>query len=279
MSDLPQWAAGIAPNTAICTLFEGDYHFGLAVFVNSLVQSGYRGTVWAGYRGPLPPWLNQLSQVDAQRNEYVVADCVRMVFVPLKVDWHFTNFKPQFMLDLLAGPARKSQYLWYFDPDIFLRCNWSFFTKWQRYGIALCEEIVNYNLRENSPIRMQWMDVGAAMGLAGPRLLSQYFSGGMVGVGAAHAAFLELWKRILEQAAAMGYDLYDIQAWNARYAFQCNRSGRVEHGSDVYQLSLDHHGSGSHGLYPFRIYNVPCCGREALERIAAAPGRKRRSTI
>ena len=207
MSDLPQWAAGIAPNTAICTLFEGDYHFGLAVFVNSLVQSGYRGTVWAGYRGPLPPWLNQLSQVDAQRNEYVVADCVRMVFVPLKVDWHFTNYKPQFMLDLLAGPARKSQYLWYFDPDIFLRCNWSFFTKWQRYGIALCEEIVNYNLRENSPIRMQWMDVGAAMGLAGPRLLSQYFSGGMVGVGAAHAAFLELWKRILEQAAAMGYDL------------------------------------------------------------------------
>ena len=193
--------------TAICTLFEGDYHFGLAAFVNSLVRSGYTGTVWAGYRGPLPPWLNQLKKENAQYGEYLVTDCIRLVFVPLKVDWHFTNYKPQFMLDLLAGPAHESEYIWYFDPDIFLRCNWSLFAKWQRYGIALCEEIINYNLRENSFLRMQWSEIGRAMRLGEPRALSQYFSGGMVGVSRADVNFLELWKSILDQAQSMGYDL------------------------------------------------------------------------
>ena len=48
-------------STGICTLFEGDYHLGLAAFLNSLMRAGYAGTVWAGYRGALPPWLGQLN--------------------------------------------------------------------------------------------------------------------------------------------------------------------------------------------------------------------------
>lgn len=39
----------------ICTLFDGDFHYGLAAMLNSLVQAGYKGTVWAGYRGALHP--------------------------------------------------------------------------------------------------------------------------------------------------------------------------------------------------------------------------------
>jgi hypothetical protein len=31
------------------------------------------------------------------------------------------------MLNLLANEARDCKYLWYFDPDIFVKGSWSFF--------------------------------------------------------------------------------------------------------------------------------------------------------
>jgi len=191
----------------ICTLFEGDYHLGLAAFVNSLVRAGFNGTVWAGYRGALPPWLSQLRKENAGEDEYSAADQIRLVFLPLATKMHLTNYKPQFMLDLLAGKAAECEYLWYFDPDIFIRCYWSFFEKWLTYGIALCEETVNYNMAENNPMRMQWIDLGTELGIGEPRLLHQYFSGGMVGVARANAGFLQIWKQILDSVSRAGYDL------------------------------------------------------------------------
>src|ERR1039457_462980 len=83
---------------AICTLFEGDYHFGLAAFVNSLVRAGYAGTLWAGYRGALPPWLYQLKRLEDRDCEYMVDDQIRLVFLRVETDMHLTNYKPQFML-------------------------------------------------------------------------------------------------------------------------------------------------------------------------------------
>lgn len=194
--------------TAICTLFEGDYHLGLAAFINSLVQAEYEGTIWAGYRGGLPPWLNQLSRTgDSKHDVFCVGNTLRLALLPLETKVHLTNYKPQFMLDLLAGDAQDCDYLWYFDPDIFLRCNWSFFRNWQTNGIALCEEIVNYNLPENSPIRCAWAKIGSDMGLGAARPVRGYFNGGMVGISAAQSSFLHLWKRIVDQAVSSSYDL------------------------------------------------------------------------
>lgn len=195
------------PRATICTLFEGDYHLGLAAFVNSLVHAGYKGTVCAGYRGELPPWLNQFRRITGNDDKFDVTEDVRLILLRLDTQVHLTNYKPQFMLDLLTGYADDCDYLWYFDPDIFLRCNWSFFAKWQTNGIALCEEIVNYNLSENSPLRCHWKQIGMEMGLGMPRPVRGYFNGGMVGISAAHSSFLNLWKRILDQAVLVSYNL------------------------------------------------------------------------
>ena len=59
---------------SICTLFEGDYHYGLGPLVNSLYTNGYRGVIWVGYRGALPPWAQPRSAAqgfeDSHRNPF-----------------------------------------------------------------------------------------------------------------------------------------------------------------------------------------------------------------
>lgn len=191
--------------TGICTLFEGNYHIGLAAFVNSLFGAGYAGRVWAGYRGALPPWLDQLERT-ADPRTYLVEGKIQLIFCPLETDFHFTNYKPRFMLDLLAGPARDCGYLWYFDPDIFVRCKWSFFAHWQECGIALCHETVRNVLPADSPLRHRWIQTAESIGLGNPQALNYYFNGGMVGVSVAHASFLKTWKRILDHVHINGYD-------------------------------------------------------------------------
>jgi hypothetical protein len=208
--------------TAICTLFEGDYHFGLAAFLNSLVHAGYVGTVWAGYRGALPPWLDQLQPTNGAENEYLIAGKVRLVFLTPATAIHLTNFKPEFMLSLLAGPARACDYLWYFDPDIFLRVPWQFFAKWQRCGIALCEEIVDNSLPEDAPLRHEWIEIASTIGLRNPRALNRYYNGGMVGVAPAQAGFLEVWRRLIERAGAAGCDLTTFMPGDRQMPFHAS---------------------------------------------------------
>jgi hypothetical protein len=196
----------------ICTLFDGDFHFGLAALLNSLAQSGYKGTVWAGYRGAMPPWVDQLKRLDGPGDAYMVTEEIRVVFVLLETGIHLALYKPQFMLDLLAKQARGCEYIWFFDSDIFLRGKWSFFLSWQRFGIAVCQDILHHFLPEHDPLRQEWGEIAFGMGLGKPRVLCQYFNSGLVGVPAAQADFLQLWQRLIEKAGAMGMDLKCISS-------------------------------------------------------------------
>jgi hypothetical protein len=214
MPEGSQSGASPEQQSGICTLFEGNYHLGLAAFLNSLVHADYSGTVWAGYRGAPPPWLDQLEKTATEGQEFIIAGRVRLVLLQLTTPIHLTNYKPQFMLDLLQGPARECEYLWYFDPDICLRAQWTFFADWQRYGIALCQELVNNNLPEDAPLRHEWMEIASSLGLKNPRPLSRYYNGGLVGVSAIHTSFLDSWRRLIDHAPSLGLDLREMMPGN-----------------------------------------------------------------
>ena len=187
-------------SAAVCTLFEGDYHYGFGALVNSLYANGFRGTVWAGYRGELPPWARPAETFGEHSVFKVFGDCI-IRFVPLQTKAHLTNYKPDFMR-LVLKLAPETEALYYFDPDIIVAAPWSFFGEWVSCGVALCED-VNSPLYENHPRRVAWRRHFGPLGMPLTYKGPQYANGGFQGVARGDFAFLKTWQKAQELMAPM----------------------------------------------------------------------------
>jgi hypothetical protein len=194
--------------SVICTLFEGDYHYGVAALTNSLYQNGYRGAVFAGYnKASLPGWASAA----VPDKEILFNDTVTLAikpdlaihFVSLDTNHHLTNYKPDFMLQVSQRLGSDVEALYYFDPDIVVAAPWSYFEEWVTCGIALCED-VNSPLPERHPRRMAWRKSFGGRGFNLKFKNEIYVNGGFVGVTKLNLPFLDIWKKIQE---AMGFEI------------------------------------------------------------------------
>lgn len=189
-------------SSSICTLFEGHYHYGLAAFVNSLHQYGFRGPVFAGYKGNLPDWCKDAPQ-NASLNwpgatTYTVAPGLSIHFLPLETEFHLTNYKPYYMIRLLEGLAKDYNSLAYFDPDIVIKCKWSFFENWMEHGVGLVHEIIANDMPPTHPLRKEWEKLIHLNGREVTHQLYSYINGGFCGVSKANVEFLHTWRDIFD---------------------------------------------------------------------------------
>jgi len=204
--------------SAICTLFEGDYHYGLGALANSLYAHGFRGTIYAGYRGPLPPWVADAKEADGF-TEFNPADGLTLRFIPLTTKIHLTNFKPDFMLELWGKHCPKAEAMFYFDPDIVVHFPWSFFEEWASDAVALCED-VNSPMPGSHPKRNAWRRLFSNSGHTLEKGIDIYVNGGFVALSSRHREFLGLWSQIISQIGEAGVDLNslntvkDYRFWN-----------------------------------------------------------------
>lgn len=183
--------------TAICTLFEGNYHLGLAALVNSLVANGFKGHIYSGYRGQLPGWAEEATintEMGFDDVRSLKIDQSHLHFIRLSTDYHFTNYKPDFMLDLWNGPAFAADAMVYLDPDIIVTDSWRTIEKWMDCGVALCED-VNSPVARHHPRRVGWRNYYAQHGVQLKFKESFYVNGGFVGLKKANISFVEDWKR------------------------------------------------------------------------------------
>ena len=111
----------------MCTLFEGHYQQGFAALTNSLVAAGFDGKIFAGYRGPLPPWSERRCVSEPNGTHTMACGAAVIVFVPVDTARHLTNYKPEFMLDVWERLAVDCERMFYFDSDIIVLARWSFF--------------------------------------------------------------------------------------------------------------------------------------------------------
>ncbi len=183
----------------VATLFEHHYHFGAAVLVNSLCHAGYAGTIYAGFRGPLPAWANA-APAGKGRWEVEVTPQVHLVFLALETTAHFTNYKPDFLLQVETLARGESDAVIYLDPDIVLDGKWSFLEEWQECGLTVCED-VNSPLSRNHPRRIGWRRFFAPLGVELQFQNPEYANGGYLGVPWRHREFLLTWQKFIGRIA------------------------------------------------------------------------------
>lgn len=191
--------------TAICTLFEGHYHYGLAALLNSLYKKEFAGHVYVGYRGNLPSWVlkdseNQNISGYGDSKVLSLGQAVTVYFLKLDTEYHFTNYKPNFMIELWDGPARDVETMVYMDPDIVVSMNWSLFDDWFTHGVALCEDI-NSPVHEFHPKRSSWRKYYKQYGIELKFKSGYYVNGGFVGVNSKFKSFIEDWQKLQEHMA------------------------------------------------------------------------------
>ncbi|OAM91346.1 hypothetical protein OH491_22650 [Termitidicoccus mucosus] len=180
---------------AVCTLFEGDYHIGAGALANSLHASGFRGVLWAGWRGALPPWAaaarDDASAPGARRLD--VADGFAVVFIPVAPDAHLTYHKADFLDRVFNRLAPSADAAIYLDPDIVIKCPWTVFPAWLDDGLALVED-VNASMPARHPLRLAWTRLLAGRGLSPRRQLDRYYNAGFIGLPRARIGFLDTWR-------------------------------------------------------------------------------------
>ena len=186
-------------NTAICTLYEGHYHHGLAALSNSLYKNGFRGAVYVGYRGELPPWATAAKDnplLNWKEGKTVnIAEGLDLHFLPVTTDYHLTNYKPDFMLQLWEGPAKNKDGMFYFDPDIVIKCHFSFYEKWIQQGVALVHEITANDMTANNPIRGFWRTIIEENEEKVNHQITSYINAGFFGLMKEHIHFLNIFYK------------------------------------------------------------------------------------
>lgn len=203
--------------SVICTLFEGHYHYGVAALANSLYHHGFRGELWAGYRGHLPDWATAMAQADGT-HRFEAADGLALRFIKVETKRHLTNYKAPFMDDLRRSYFSDAERVFYFDPDIVLKSDWAFFEEWADGGVALCED-VNSPMHATHPMRNAWNRFFQPHGLTTARQLDVYLNAGFVGVSHGNWEFVETWKHLLDLMDAETNGLPELGVKDRAYLF------------------------------------------------------------
>ena len=202
--------------SVVCTVFEKNYHYGVGALANSLYAGGYRGILYTGYRGPLPPWVKDAT-IDTEGNtEFVVAPDLSIYFVPQDTDEMLANIKPDLIQQIWERYGDTIENVFYIDCDIIVKARWENMEEWARHGVALCEDM-NSPVALTHPLRAQWREYYAKFGIDYQPRDNIYVNGGFVGINEKYQGFAKLWLELqnyMKQYTGKQHRIGIADRWN-----------------------------------------------------------------
>ncbi|WP_116106216.1 hypothetical protein [Lewinella sp. IMCC34191] len=182
--------------SVICTVFERDYHHGVGALANSLYAAGFRGELYAGYRGALPPWVGEAAPDASGNLRWEVAPGFHIYFALQKTEELLAYVKPELLRQVWNRyEDRGIENVFYIDCDIVIKAEWRHFEDWVSWGVALCEDM-NSPLPVSHPLRKQWQRYYEGFGIDYKPKDDVYVNGGFVGINKKNREFSELWDQI-----------------------------------------------------------------------------------
>lgn len=241
-------------NITLCTLFEGNYHFGVAALSNSLIASGYVGDLWVGFRGPLPAWILDAPGYRKATGELQVAPTLRLRLLELDTPLHFTYYKPTFLREMLERHAPDADVVAYVDPDIVVKCDWPSFMGWfTEDGISLVED-VNAYFPARHPKRLLWNRFFASHGITPRRALERYYNAGFIAVPRQHLDFLDLWRRLCDLVVAHNGNAKTLKAGGSATLFHSTDQDALNFALTVCEAPLNTAGPEAMDFAPGGYY-------------------------
>ncbi len=88
--------------------------------------------------------------------------------------------------------------LFYFDPDVVIKTDWSFLESWATKGVALCLDNCFQLMPYNHPWRHEWIKIGERIGLSLKTQQNFYCNAGFLASPDSMFPFLELWTDLTD---------------------------------------------------------------------------------
>lgn len=167
--------------------------------------------MYVGFRGELPPWAGSAND----QGEYLqlnINEELTVRFVNLTTDMHLAAYKPEWMRRIIRDFEPVADSIFYFDPDIVINCQWSFFEDWVRLGIALCQD-VNGCMPADHPVRLHWKRYLDGQGYSTHRELNVYYNSGFIGLARESFEALEIWESLINKSLQGELDV--LNGWPA----------------------------------------------------------------
>jgi len=182
--------------SAVCTLADGDFHFGAAALANSLIRHGYQGSLWIGHRGALPPWAGAARADGAGLHRLDVTDAVSLRFFQLEAEGLFAFQKGRALVRVLDELAPDADALFFFDADIVVKNEWAVFEELAGFGVGAVLDISDTYMLPTHPKKLRWARMLEKHGLP-VREVHGYYNSGFLALPRHCGRLLEVWMRLV----------------------------------------------------------------------------------